>query len=296
LDLAPDWIEGHFLLAEWLDVLGRRDAAIAAYGKCLSSDPADRMGAILRLALLGAVATPPELPPAYVAAVFDAYAENFETALLGHLDYRVPAELFTFVASLAGDGARFGRALDLGCGTGLAGERLRRACAWMEGVDLSEGMIAVARRKALYDVLETGEAIEYLAAATGRYDLIVATDVLVYFGSLAALVAAAANALAPGGRLAVSVEAGTGSGYSLTVGHRYAHGEAYLRREIERAGLALEAFRETVCRLEAGQPLRAFLVCAVKLPDDLLSSGADPDVTGVSDVAARTPSHARMPK
>ena len=52
-----------------------------------------------------------------------------------------------------------GRVLDLGCGTGLAGEALRRRAAWLEGVDLSSGMIDQARRKGLYDRLEVAEAV-----------------------------------------------------------------------------------------------------------------------------------------
>ena len=48
---------------------------------------------------------------------------------------------------------RFGTMLDLGCGTGLAGEAFRPHVDWLEGVDLSPGMIAQARKKTIYDRL-----------------------------------------------------------------------------------------------------------------------------------------------
>jgi predicted TPR repeat methyltransferase len=80
----------------------------------------------------------------------------------------MPAELQALVTSVAGGEAEYCRVLDLGCGTGLAGERFRRSCSWLEGVDLSGGMIALARRKALYDVLEVGGLAGFLGVAPRR--------------------------------------------------------------------------------------------------------------------------------
>lgn len=262
LELAPDWTGGWFELAGWLGAAQRRDDAVAAYTRCLALDPADRLGAVLRLALLGAVAEPPALPPAYVAGVFDEYAEDFDGALVERLDYRVPGELAALVRSLAGADAAWARVLDLGCGTGLAGERFRAAAGWLEGVDLSAGMIAQAQRKGLYDALQVGDVVAHLQAARQRYDLILAADVVIYLGDLAPLMQAAARALAPAGRLALSVEAAAGDGFRLTAGHRYAHSEAYLRRVAEGAGLAVEALTGTVCRLEAGRPVQGHLLVA----------------------------------
>ena len=264
LDLAPDWIGGRFQLGEWLAAAGRRDRAVDAYRACLEMDPADRLGAVLRLALLGAVATPPAMPPAYIAGVFDEYADRFDTALIEGLGYSVPADLSGLVRETTGAEHVFGRVLDLGCGTGLAGERFRTACAWLEGVDLSEGMVNQARRRAIYDSLAVGGALDFLAACDARYDLIVAADVLVYFGDLSRVFGGAMRALVPGGRFAFSTEADVGDAFRLTSGQRYAHSEAYLRRELQGAGLSIEAIRETSCRMEAGVPLAAYLVLARK--------------------------------
>lgn len=264
LDLAPDWAGGHFLLGEWLADAGRRAEAIAAYRRCLKLDSSDRLGAVLRLALIGAIAVPPAMPPAYVAGVFDGYADHFDSALIERLHYTVPADLRELVDQVTCTGQGFGRLLDLGCGTGLAGERFRAVCAWLEGVDLSEGMTAQARRKAIYDELAICDAVPFLAANEGRYDLIVAADVLVYFGDLTPVITGAMQALAPDGRLALSVEAADSGGYRLTAGQRYAHSEAYLRQELGRTGFLVEAIRETVCRTEAGQPLKAYLAVARK--------------------------------
>jgi predicted TPR repeat methyltransferase len=220
------------------------------------------MGAILRLALLGAVAQQPGLPGAYVAAVFDGYAPRFEASLLQALDYRVPAELADLVAATPGAAGGCGRVLDLGCGTGLAGERLRARAAWLEGVDLSARMVEVARRKALYDELAVEDACAFLALRPRRYDLIVAADVLVYFGDLAGILACVGAALADGGRFAFSVEAADGDGFRLTPGQRYAHSEGYLRGSLAAAGFDLLELRARACRLEGGRPVPGLLAVA----------------------------------
>lgn len=261
LELAPDWVEGAFLYGEWQDQAGRRDGAVAAYTRCLTLDPDDRMGAVLRLSLLGAVARPPVLPAAYVAGVFDEYAAAFDTALVERLDYAVPGALASLVLDRAGEAPHFARVLDLGCGTGLAGERFRAVCSWLEGVDLSPGMIGQARRKGFYDSLAAEDVVVHLERSRDRYDLILAADVLVYLGDLDPLFTAAAGALGPGGRFAFSVEKhGGADGFGLTPGHRFAHSEAYLRECAHRAGMTVETVTPTICRQEAGRPVHGLLV------------------------------------
>ncbi len=279
LELAPDWAAGHFLLGEWRDGAGDRDGAVAAYSRALVLDPEDRAGAILRLALIGAAAMPDAPPPAYVAGVFDDHAEDFDSALVERLAYTVPQALTDLVTEFARDDVRFARVLDLGCGTGLAGERFRDAAAWLEGVDLSEGMVAVARRKGFYDALAVDEAHAFLDGVTATYDLIVAADVLVYLGDLAALFQAARCALQPGGRFVFSVERGQGDGFVLNRGHRYAHGEGYIAAGLAAAGLTLVEMRRAVCRMEAGRPVEGLLVLAERTR---VGDGAEPAATDIA--------------
>lgn len=260
LELTPDWVEGAFLYGQWQEEAGRRDGAVAAYTRCLSLDPHDRMGAVLRLSLLGAVARPPVLPAAYVAGVFDEYAEDFDTALVERLGYSVPGALASMVLGSVGETPHFARVLDLGCGTGLAGERFRTLCSWLEGVDLSAGMIGQARRKGFYDSLAAEDVVLHLERCRDRYDLILAADVLVYLGDLDPLFTAVARALAPGGRFAFSVEKHDGmDGFGLTPGHRFAHSESYLCECARRAGMTVDAVAPTICRQEAGRPVHGLL-------------------------------------
>ena len=89
---------------------------------------------------------------------------------------------------------KFDSALDLGCGTGLAGAAFRHCCGRLVGVDLSPAMLAQARAKGLYDRLVEGDVAEFLAgeaAAQARYHLILAADVFMYLADLAAVLRAA---------------------------------------------------------------------------------------------------------
>ena len=111
-------------------------------------DPEDRHGAGLRLMRLGAEPLA-AMPPAYVQALFDQYAPRFEASLVGELGYRGPALLFKAVLAVraaARKPAFFKRAIDLGCGTGLAAAAFAREVDHFIGIDLSPRMIERAAR------------------------------------------------------------------------------------------------------------------------------------------------------
>lgn len=164
-------------------------------------------------------------PEAYVEALFDAFADRFDHHLVDLLEYRAPAVLVELIAR---HGQHFGRILDLGCGTGLAAPHLARFGGAITGVDLSSAMLAKAAERGGYAVLTRAEATAFLQTHPGAFDLIAAADVLIYFGDLGAVIAAAAGALSPGGLLAFSVERGQ-DGWTLLPSARYAHADAYVR-------------------------------------------------------------------
>ncbi len=245
---------------------GDRDAAAAAYVEALRLDPQDHCGAAVRLAALGLAPPPEAAPPAYVATLFDQHAEVFDGMLVDQLGYHVPMMLReAFEARGLGP---FPRMLDLGCGTGLTGESLEDVTAHRTGVDLSEGMLAIADEKEVYDDLFVGDATGFLDAAEGeRWDLIAATDVLPYLGAVEALFAAAARRLAPGGVLALSTESAAeadcaGRGWTVGPKQRYGHADAYLAAALEAAGMTLLAMEPIVVRHDEGAPIPGRLVLA----------------------------------
>lgn len=241
--------------------------AVVAYRTVLALDPTDRGGAAIRLAALGHGPVPDRAPEAYVVTLFDQNAEAFDEMLVEQLGYHVPMLLREALRQRGL--ADFPRMLDLGCGTGLAGQALHDLIAHATGVDLSEGMLAVADDKAVYDELYVGDAEGFLEASledrVEPWDLIVATDVLPYVGRVERLLGAAAACLRPGGWLAVSTEAlGEDHPEGFAVGplHRYAHSQAHLRAGLQAAGLSVAAVEPIVVRHDRGRPIPGHLILA----------------------------------
>src|SRR6202163_1630836 len=201
-ELAPGFASAWFTLGEIRQTLGEREAAIAAFCKARDVDPDDCHGASLRLMLLGAEKLS-GMPPAYVRALVDQYAPKFESALVGDLGYRGPALLFKAVlaARLAvKKPAFFRRAIDLGCGTGLAASAFAREVDHFIGIDLSPRMVERARATGHYAQLEVAEMVEGLRGRPdASADLVLAADAVVYLSDIAPLGREVMRVLAPGG-------------------------------------------------------------------------------------------------
>lgn len=196
----------------------------------------------------------------YVAQLFDAFADHFDEKLVGQLNYRAPAIIMDALSARLPSPARQELSiLDAGCGTGRCGPLLRPFARRLVGVDLSAGMLERAEASEAYDELRVGELVGAMEAEPDSYDLIVAADVLVYFGALDEVLRAAARALRPAGLAAVTVERHDDGDYALRASGRYAHSASYLRATAERAGLEVLDVQDCVCRWESGGPLAAYV-------------------------------------
>jgi len=258
LELAPNWAEAWGALGEARERLGDRAGALKAYRAALAADPADTSGAGPRLARLEARAVE-ALPPAYVARLFDDYAPRFDQHLREALGYRGP-ELVAQALERWAPGRRFAWALDLGCGSGLAGAALRGKVDRLIGVDLSPGMIAQARAAGLYDELQVDDLVNSLESASGA-DLIVAADAFVYLGDLRPVLAAMSAAMAPGGMAVFTIESGEAA-FALSETLRFRHSDAHLREAA--AGFDVLALEPVATRREARQAATGRLVVLAK--------------------------------
>lgn len=292
LERAPNWPPGWMALGR-----ARRDSfdpagAIAAFRECLRLDPADKLGAGLELTRLDASVGLDAAPAAYVAALFDAYAPGFDQALVERLGYGAPWQLAKLIRAHAPEGApnRFARALDLGCGTGLAGEALRVDIGYLEGVDLAPGMIDVARSKGVYDALVSGDILSHLMAGDELFDLVLAADVFAYIGDLSRIFRALRKRMASRGLVAFTVEKAVhgeeGADFTLRESLRFAHSETYLRRLAAENGLAVIASEEAALRKDRGAdilglamlleaPATAWPMESASAEEQFLTPGAD---------------------
>ena len=266
-ELAPNFVSAWFTLGDLREKLGEREAAISAFRNARASDPDDRHGAGLRLMRLG-VEQVAAMPSAYVQVLFDQYAPRFEASLVGDLGYRGPALLFKAVLSVraaAKKPAFFKRAIDLGCGTGLAAAAFARDVDHFIGIDLSPRMIEKARATGLYAELEVDDLLRGLRSKRdASADLILAADAMVYVADIAPVLVEAARVLVPGGLLAFTTETHDGEDVILGGGLRYAHSAAHVRAAVEDAGIALSHLDDLSARNEDHAPAPGLVVVATK--------------------------------
>jgi len=265
IELAPKFASAWFTLGEIRERLGQREPAIAAFRRAREADPDDRHGASVRLMRLGAENLS-EMPKGYVQALFDQYAPRFEAALLGDLNYRAPQLLFKAVldACLAEKKpAFFRRAIDLGCGTGLAASTFAREVDHFIGIDLSPKMIDQARATGFYETLEVDDMVQALRRKPdASAELVLAADAMVYVSDLMAVLGEVKRVLTVGGLVAFTLETHGGEGVVIGEGLRYAHGAEYVRKAVSGAGLKLLSLEEASPRTEDDQPVRGLVVVA----------------------------------
>jgi 2-polyprenyl-6-hydroxyphenyl methylase/3-demethylubiquinone-9 3-methyltransferase len=151
------------------------------------------------------------------------------------------------------------RLLDIGCGGGLLAEALARHGAHVSAIDMAPAMIEVARLHAHESQLQIdfhlSSAEQFATHATSPFDVITCMELVEHVPSPAALLAATARLLRPGGDLFIStinrnlrsfLLAIVGAEYLLRLIPRGTHEYARLLRPAELARLA-RAEQLTLC-------------------------------------------------
>jgi predicted TPR repeat methyltransferase len=267
IELAPAFVSAWFTLGEIRGQLGERNAAIAAFTKAREADASDPHGASLRLMRLGAEELS-GMPQAYVRTLFDQYAPRFDRALIDDLGYRGPSLLFKAVLAAHGAARKpafFKRAIDLGCGTGLAAAAFAKEVDYFTGIDLSPRMIEQAKATGLYAELVVNDMLEGLRVRPDACaDLVLAADAMVYVPDLVPVLTEVSRVLAAGGLLAFTLERNAGDGVILGEGLRYAHSPHYVRNALMLAGLTSSQIEEQSFRNENNMPVPGLVVVAAK--------------------------------
>ncbi len=209
-----------------------------------------------------------QINSAYVRKIFDVFADDFDS-VLGSLDYAVPSLMARALEALAQNvKLKKMKILDAGCGTGLCGTYLKKYAKFrgLDGVDLSENMLAVARRKKLYTHLYNRDLSEFLSCHENSYDLINAADVFTYFGELGSVFVLMFEALKSGGRVLFSISENDHNqdDYFLHLSGRFLHRKTYVEEGLKKRGFILEKLNRVKLRNEGETEVWGWIVMARK--------------------------------
>jgi predicted TPR repeat methyltransferase len=171
--------------------------------------------------------------------IFNKFAVDYDQVLTD-IGYRVPDIIREILDTLPLRKMKRLQVLDAGCGTGLCAKILRPYAKSLQGADISVPMLEKAKKKRIYNGLTRTDLNIAASFPAGSFDLIVAADVLIYFGDLTAVLASLSQTLAPGGWLLLTVENGGelgAPGYILGASGRYKHSEAHVSAALSASGL-----------------------------------------------------------
>src|SRR5262245_36205735 len=151
ITLRPKHREARKLLALAHCMLGEIDKAVNVFAEWLNQEPGDPIACHMLAACTGRN-VPERASNGFVETTFNSFASSFE-AKLETLSYRAPALVAAMLEDSGLERSHHLDVLDAGCGTGLCGVAVAAFARQLVGVDISEGMLAHAKEKNVYQKL-----------------------------------------------------------------------------------------------------------------------------------------------
>lgn len=240
--------------------LEMRETAKEYLERALAINPQDSISTHMLHALTGA--TPADSPREYAHNLFNNYALYYDQHMQGQLNYTIPQHIARIAHEL--HLLTLDKTLDLGCGTGLTGSVLRELSAQLVGVDIAEKMLAHAKQKNIYDQLIKMDILTFLRQDNALYDLIVAADVLPYFGNLDTLMHLISQHIAVEQYFIFTTEINEHHPWQLERSARFSHQPEYINALLNNCSLRLIRQEPIPARLQNHVPLQVMLYVAQK--------------------------------
>ncbi|VAW72551.1 hypothetical protein MNBD_GAMMA15-1544 [hydrothermal vent metagenome] len=209
---------------------------------------------------------PSHAPIDYVRTLFDQFAGDYDRKLK-LLENKGPELVDGMIQRIGIHEESRLAILDAGCGTGLCGTILSPYAASLTGVDLSTEMLEQARARGCYNDIVCDDLIHFSGSTEKLFDLVILSDVLVYFGDLSVVFSSLFRCLASGGHIIFTLEESDSiesqAGYRLDSNGRYRHTKDYILDALRHSGFAdpLELERSTL-RCEYGEPVGCLVVAS----------------------------------
>lgn len=250
IEINPSFTDAYANLGAIYYKNGNLDLAKEYFSKTIELNPEHASAQHMLAAINGE--TTSTAPAEHVRQLFDDYAGHFEQHLTQELSYSMPALIRTELSKIAGNEKQFSNAIDLGCGTGLAGQQFRATTHRLTGIDLSLRMVEKTRERGIYNVLHVGGILDWLDHTHERYDLFLCADVFPYIGDISPLFRSVQNCALPGAYFAFSTESTDENDFVLRITGRYAHASAFIRKTAAETGFSVITLRSENLRKQKG--------------------------------------------
>jgi predicted TPR repeat methyltransferase len=190
--------------------------------------------------------------------------KKFDVSLRHTLNYQSPKILDQAVREVVEIPVQGIDILELGCGSGLCGSLFKDISKKLVGTDISADMLVAAREKQAYDQLYAADLIDVLADTSSQYDLIIAMDVLCFFGGLTEIFEKCSAKLNDNGVFGFSVvKPDNEVDLELNNHGHFAHSPDYLNRISKQADFEKIYLKEIIQRREMGMDHYGY-VCLFK--------------------------------
>ena len=190
----------------------------------------------------------------YVEELFDVFASDFDS-VLNELEYDSPKiiaqYLQEFLMPKNNDKISI---LDLGCGSGLCGKYIKKIFkkSRIVGVDISAQMLKTAKAKNVYDELVRSDITDCFNSKSSIFDVVVASDVLTYFGDLDLIFKKVDSVLYQNGVFAFTISENkiNNNDYFLMPSSRFVHTQKYVENEIKKYNFEVVKNEKKILRKE----------------------------------------------
>ena len=187
----------------------------------------------------------------YSQQLFDIFADTYENTMQ-NIDYHLPQEISALITK------KVDTIVDLGCGTGLLGEKIREKCHQLIGIDISPKMLEKASSKNIYDHLEQADILEYCEKLPSSA-LVIAADVVGYIGELKPLI----TKIFPHYFIfSAATDDKQSQNFILTPQGRYIYNPAYINETLKNCGYNEISQHNIVLRTENRNPVHGAIFIA----------------------------------
>jgi predicted TPR repeat methyltransferase len=204
----------------------------------------------------------------YVKKIFDEFADSFDE-VLRDLEYIVPTKISQILQADKSDFIDKKIAvLDLGCGTGLCVQSLKKILknAVFYGVDISPKMSEKAATKNIYKKLINEDVEAYLFKHKNKYEMIIAADVFTYFGDLKKVFEGVYKSLKKDGVIVFSISelSKSDSMWKQHLSGRFLHSKKYIENLLVETGFSPAKFVPCVLRKEGKKNVNGWIILGKK--------------------------------